>query len=314
MPCYHPISGWRSRTLNESGKRSIVFNPLEGYLDMPLEVGCGSCVGCKMEYARQWAVRCVHEASLHDRNSFITLTYNSECIPDSGSVGVEETQLFFKRLRKSILPVRIRYFACGEYGDDSRRPHYHSIIFGYDFPDKVACGYNKQGHILYTSPALAEVWPYGFNWIGNVEFESCAYVARYTLKKQRGIDSYDTVDATDGVIYSQKKEFIVMSRGTGREKDKGTPFFGGIGSGWFEKFGKSDTFKDYITLNGSKMGLPKFYDMLLDRDDPDELFRRKSVRKYKAVLNKEDNTPYRLFVKEEIAKSKVRNVLKRDLE
>ena len=86
MPCYHPISGYRSRHLNKSGKRSIVFDKKNGYIDMPITVKCGQCIGCRLEYSRQWAIRCLHEAQLHEDNCFITLTYDDENLPHNGSL------------------------------------------------------------------------------------------------------------------------------------------------------------------------------------------------------------------------------------
>lgn len=273
---------------------------------MPVELPCGQCIGCRLEYSRQWAIRCVHEAQMHERSAFITLTFNDESLPPDRSISVRELQLFFKRFRKAISPIRIRYFACGEYGEERQRPHYHACIFGFDFPDKIPCGVNKQGDTLYSSSLLSEVWPYGFNWIGNVTFESCAYVARYMLKKHKGKDSpdfYELIDPDTGEVSFQVKEFCTMSRGGER---------GGIGRDWFELF-RSDTDKDFITLRGVRMALPKFYDMLLEQSDSDAFLDRKLKRKYEAKLNKEDNTPARLSVKEKIKLSKI-DLLKRDLE
>lgn len=308
MACYYPLKGWRSRTLNESGKRSIVFDRKYGFEDMEVQLPCGQCIGCRLDYSRQWAVRCVHEAQLHSCSSFITLTFRDECLPKDRTISVRDLQLFFKRLRKKLSPIKIRYFACGEYGDQTQRPHYHACIFGYDFPDKLPCGVNRQGDTLYQSKMLQEIWTYGFNWIGNVTFESCAYVARYMLKKQKGGENdkiRETLDPETGEIYFQENTFAVMSRGGD---------MGGIGSKWFELYGESDTSKDYITLRGKKVGLPKFYDMLLERKNPNEFEKRKAKRRYKAKQKAYDNTPDRLRDKERVKKQKIDQMLKRDLE
>lgn len=312
MACYHPLQGWRSQTVNESGKRSIVFNRKHAYLDMPIKIPCGQCIGCRLDYSRQWAVRCVHELQSYDRSAYITLTFNKDSLPSDRSVRVRDLQLFFKRFRKEISPNRIRYFACGEYGDENQRPHYHAIIYGYDFPDKYPCGVNKQGDTLYTSPFLSQVWPFGYNWIGNVTFQSCAYVARYILKKQKSkdVEHHIMVDPDTGEMFFGDKQFCIMSRG-GRAPEGEN--LGGIGSRWFKKF-KSDTDKDYITLSGQRIGLPKFYDMLLERDDPNEFLSRKSKRRYIAKLREHDNTPTRLREKEIVKKSKINGLLKRNME
>lgn len=307
MPCYYPLTGYRSRVVNESGKRSIVFNPSDGFIDLKVVVPCGQCIGCRLEYSRQWAVRCVHEAQMHDASAFITLTYNDESLPHDRSVSVRELQLFFKRFRKAIAPLRIRFFACGEYGEKRQRPHYHACIFGYDFPDKIPCGVNKQGDTLYRSSLLESVWTNGFSTIGNVSFETCAYVARYMMKKVKGKDTpdfYEIVNEETGEISFQAKEFCTMSRGGE---------IGGIGASWFEMYGKSDANKDFITIRGKKMKLPKFYDMLMEERDPERFMIIKAERNLEAERAKEDNTYERLIVKEKVKKAKI-NLLTRDLE
>lgn len=316
MPCYHPIKGWRSRYVNpDTGKRPIVFDVKQGYSDLPVTVPCGQCIGCRLEYSRQWAIRCVHEAMMHDRSSFITLTYADEHLPIDRCVSVEILQKFFKRFRKDIAPIRIRFFACGEYGDERQRPHYHACIFGYDFPDKIHVGFNKRGDELFSSPLLTKSWPYGMNWIGQVTFESCAYVARYMLKKQKGIKNefYEVVDQNTGEIEFRTNQFATMSRGSGKDKDKGTPYYNGLGAHWYEMYGESDTKKDFITLRGMKMKLPKFYDMLNERNNPLAFEEVKVERKKNAYLNREDNTPRRLNDKESVKKAQLK-FLKRNKE
>ena len=136
MPCYRPIKGYRSRRLNaETGKRPVVFNPRDGFYDQPVDLPCGQCIGCRLERSRQWAIRCVHEASLHERNCFITLTYRDECLPTNGSLDLDAFQKFMKRLRRRF-GEGVRFFHCGEYGENFGRPHYHAILFNLDFSDK----------------------------------------------------------------------------------------------------------------------------------------------------------------------------------
>ena len=120
---------------------------------MEVTVPCGRCTSCRLEHSRQWAVRCMHEAQMHEGNSFITLTYAPEHLHEDYSVHKKELQKFFKRLRKNT-GIKLRYFACGEYGDENRRPHYHAIIFGYDFPDKQLYTKTRTGDLLYRSPLL----------------------------------------------------------------------------------------------------------------------------------------------------------------
>ena len=137
MPCFHPLTGYLARDANASGKRSIVFDPkLALGVDVKRQVPCGRCIGCRLERSRQWAMRCVHEASLYKNNCFITLTFNDYYLPKDGSLHVEHFQKFMKRLRKRF-GSGVRYFQCGEYGELLRRPHYHACLFNFDFPDRV---------------------------------------------------------------------------------------------------------------------------------------------------------------------------------
>jgi len=183
MPCFKPLQGFRAH----SGK-GIVFNPKLGYVDLPMAVPCGQCIGCKLERARQWAIRCQHEASLHPLKCFITLTYDENHLPDNLSLVPEDLSKFWKRLRKAFPGHKLGYFACGEYGETSLRPHYHAILFGLEFSDKTQYKKpRKPGEAgLYKSPQLERIWGKGFCTIGPVTFETSAYVARYTVKKVNG--------------------------------------------------------------------------------------------------------------------------------
>jgi hypothetical protein len=254
----------------------------------------------------------VHEASLHKNNSFITLTFNNENLPKNHSISKKDLQKFFKRLRKKMSPETMRYYACGEYGERNNRPHYHAIIFGYDFPDKQLYTVND-GIALYRSKTLESCWKYGFSTIGEVTFESCAYVARYVMKKRKGDDDtedkngktnkqhYELLDEKTGEIHQLEPEFCLMSRKPG------------IGSDWLLKY-KSDTDKDFITLRGVKMKLPKFYDMMLEKiESKEEHIKRKNRRKMSIHVNKEEHTDERLRVKEKVKKAQL-NQLKRGYE
>ena len=142
-------------------------------------VPCRSCIECKQQFSTEWAYRVMLEAKKHKANSFITLTYNDANLPKEG-VCKRSAQLFMKRLRKAIAPVKVRYFLCGEYGAEKNRPHYHVILFGYDFPDRYYFGKDKRGNNIYRSPLLEKVWTFGFSSIGeNLDFDSAKYCAKY---------------------------------------------------------------------------------------------------------------------------------------
>lgn len=212
MPCYFPMQGYRSRSLTKNGKRQIVFSPKDGFIDLKMTVPCGQCLGCRLERSRQWALRCVHEASLYDDNCFITLTYSDEFLPRDYSLDVSHFQRFMKRLRKRF-GEGIRFFHCGEYGSQFGRPHYHAILFNLDFPDKVFLK-EQNGQTLYRSKILEELWPFGHSSVGSATFESAAYVARYILKKVNGDAAdewYAAVDHDTGEFFQRKPEYTTMS-------------------------------------------------------------------------------------------------------
>lgn len=187
MPCFYSLSGYESRTLNPTGKRSIVFNPKDGFLDRPVDLPCGKCSGCRADQSLMWSIRAYHESTLHDRNCFVTLTYDDAHFPEDGAISKKHLQDFFKRLRKSLHPDKVRYIACGEYGDQTRRPHYHAILFGQDFRfDKVSI--NSE---LYTSPFLQERWGKGLVSIAPVTMASICYVCGYVTKKIADDDTFN---------------------------------------------------------------------------------------------------------------------------
>lgn len=310
MPCYHPQQAYRSGRINENGKRPIVFNSQDGYTDpngnpVTITIPCGYCLGCRLEKARQWSVRCSHEADLHDQNCFITLTYDNNNLPERGSLQKRDFQLFMKRLRK--LQPGIKFYASGEYGEKLSRPHYHACIFGFDFADKYIYknrsaykhfGKVVKGYSLYRSPTLERLWPFGFSTVGDVNAETAGYTARYVLKKMFGKGKED--------YYKDKEpEFSLMSRG-GR-KGRGLAF------GWFEKF-KSDIYpKDFFTINGKRHKPPRYYDKLLEEIDPDMLKELKLKRRLHSEIEFLKNGLRKLERKEHHKKLTIK-LLKREYE
>lgn len=197
-----------------------------------------------------------------------------------------------KRLRKEYGPVR--FFLCGEYGDQSRRPHYHALLFGLDFPDRKLFGYNANGDAIFVSQSLTKIWGQGHCTIGDVSFQSAAYVARYVMKKRTGEgaeEHYTTINPLTGEVVVQAPEYVAMSRGGRSGK-------GGIGSQWLQRF-KSDVYpSDFIVLNGHKFKPPRWYDAVLERDDPQLHKEMRRRRKAAAQLRKADNTRARLRTRE----------------
>ncbi len=284
MPCFKPLKGFRS----PSG--AIVFSRQQS-IGLEMTVPCGQCIGCRLERSRQWAVRCMHEASLHEDTCFITLTYSDEFLPRFGSLLMDDWQKFFKRLRKRC--GKVRFFGCGEYGEQFGRPHYHACLFGLDFADKVLWT-SRGGHNVFRSPLLESVWAYGQSEIGTLTFESAAYVARYCVKKVTGSRArahYECVDPGSGEIGSRLPEFATMSRRPG------------IGSAWFEEFSPEVFPSDEVIVRGRSCKPPRFYDLLHKLEDPGGYEGVVSLRRHSR--RPEDETPARLRVREVCAEARV---------
>jgi len=285
VPCYHPLKAFRGR----SG--GVVFKK-EDSCGVSLDLPCGQCIGCRLERSRQWAVRIMHEASLHECNYFVTLTYRPECLPADLSLNKRHWQLFAKRLRKRVGPFRL--FHCGEYGETSGRPHYHACLFGIDFPDKVFYS-ESGGNRLYTSELLDSLWSHGDCKIGDLTFESAAYVARYVLKKVTGDAAEQHYSRCDsfGEVYSVLPEYCTMSRRPG------------IGFDWFRKYGSEVFPSDEVISRGFSSRPPRYYDSLLEVSEPSvfDLVKRKRVSNLST--HAADLTPARLRVRETCAKARV---------
>lgn len=161
-------------------------------------IPCRHCLGCAIDYSREWANRLCLELLDSKKAVFVTMTYNNESVPktDKGvlTLCVRDTQLFFKRLRKYFENVTIRYYLAGEYGGKTHRPHYHAIIFGIsplDFPDLKLFTMNELGNGIYTSKIFEDIWNNGFCSLAEVNFKTCAYVSRYVLKKHYGFNKHE---------------------------------------------------------------------------------------------------------------------------
>lgn len=225
-----------------------------------IKIPCGKCIGCRLDYSRMWATRSVHEAYMSDyyRNcAFLTLTFSPEMLnrrENPYSLNKVAFRSWIKRLRKAIKAqynVEFRIMACGEYGAKRSRPHYHMLIYGFNFPDKYVWKYNKvhgKEVLYYRSPFLESIWrpahckdSFGFSVIGEVNFETSAYVARYVTKKLFG-------SPAKKVYKDLEKEFLTTSR------------MPGLGFSYLEKFYQDIFNHGYITLPSShKAPIPRYY-------------------------------------------------------
>lgn len=277
MPCYSPMVAYATST------GSVVFVERNTHdIHHELLLPCGQCIGCRLERSRQWATRCMHEASLYKQNAFITLTYDPAHLPARGQLVYPDFQKFMKRLRKHF-NRRIRFYMCGEYGDLDWRPHYHACLFNIDFPDKVLLSRLPSGADIYRSAILEALWPYGICSTGEVTFESAGYVARYCVQKRTGQAAklhYRRQDSAG--VYDLLPEFNHSSLKPG------------IGAGFLAKW-QSDIYpSDHVVINGHCTKPPRYYDALYKRADPLSFEAVSFEREQSGRAQWRDNTPRRL--------------------
>lgn len=191
MPCFHPLQAWRV----QSGDVVISNKPLDG---ANLQLPCGNCLGCRTQRAQAWALRCQLELQNHHTATFVTLTYDDAHLPLT--LDKRHVSAYLKKLRKTI-PAKLRFFASGEYGEHTNRPHYHAILYGV-----------SQLH----SPQCEEAWGKGHVRVDPATPASIAYVAGYCSKKigYRRF-THERVDPTTGEVYQWQPPFIQMSRNPG---------------------------------------------------------------------------------------------------
>ena len=249
------------------------------------QLPCGKCLACRLDYSRQWAVRCMHEAKCFgDRNSFITLTYNDENLY-SDKLYYIDFQLFIKRLRSRILDdelkkifpshssdqradewsgmskeskkeinekIAIGFFVTGEYGERRKRKHWHALIFNWR-PDDCEYKYsNDRGDKVYSSKQLDDLWTFGITEVGSVTFESAGYCARYAAKK--------LVHGKD-----QDHNYDPISKKSSKHA---------IGKRWLEKY-HDDLFNyGQLIVNGRPAGsIPRYYEKWLAKHHPEKFVR-----------------------------------------
>lgn len=243
-------------------------------------------------------MRIDHEARQHELTAFLTLTYrDSELLP-GGTLSREHFPAFMKRLREHLFRElgyrhKVSYFYCGEYGERTRRPHYHAILFGYDFPDKQF--YSKE---LQVSPTLDALWSHGDCKIGKVTFESAAYCARYVCTKLNagGEFAYEHIDLETGEVLPVQPEFARMSLKPA------------IGKRWIERFCEDTYQDDKVIVRGREMKPPKFYDKELERRFPEAHEIIKEQRRIEAVRHRANSSPERLRVRETVKRAQIRNL------
>lgn len=272
MPCYHPQLAVRMPGKTQSGKHPLKFigkassywNSSRRAPTHALLLPCRQCIGCRLEKSRQWATRLLHEIPYHDNACFLTLTYDDKHLPENQSLIKADLQTFFKNLRRRMDyygKQKIKYFACGEYGDQTGRPHYHAALFGpfgchTDDDGRELQEPSRSGDLQFTHDDISSVWPYGLHRFSELTFESAAYVARYVLKKVSG-------NAQEAHYGDRAPEFQTSSNGLGKSHLLGTPQAPELG--WLRDVYPSD----HVVLPGRGEFLPPpYYDRLLEKTDP----------------------------------------------
>lgn len=227
---------------------------------------CRQCIECRLEKSRQWATRLMHEVSAHPGAIFLTLTYDDNYVPVDGSLNPSHLQTFFKDLRARNAyygKEKIKYFACGEYGEKRQRPHYHAAIYGSinvrsDDPGLRREEPARSGSPQFSHADIEACWPYGLHRISELNFELAAYMARYVLKKISGASAPDHYG-------DRRPEFQRQSKG--------------LGKAHVEKWLTDIYPSDHVVLPGrGAFTPPPYYDRVLEKIDPALYERVKKAR------------------------------------
>lgn len=245
------------------------------------QLPCGQCLSCRLDYARQWAIRCVHESKMWPNNTFITLTYDDQHLGDN-VLDYRDFQLFMKKLRKKLGDQRIGFFVTGEYGEKTKRKHWHAIIFNWEPPDKVYQFSNDRGDKVYTSAILDSLWEKGGTKVGDVTFESAGYCARYAAKKLA--HGHDEMHELQPISKKSSKH--------------------AIGKAWLERF-HDDVFNygNLVINSGGQLrpvgDIPRYYLKWLQKHHPDKWERYVTQVKQEKMLKAQEraqrdqaNRPY----------------------
>lgn len=266
MQCIRPIKAGFDRFGNITYSSRSHDKSIESFA-----FACRKCLPCRLNYAREKAIRAIHEAKMHENNIFLTLTYNDENLPKDGKLNYLDIQLFIKRLRKEIEKnitdkelkekLKIGYICTGEYGDKNKRPHWHLIIFNYRPSDAKYKYSSKTGDKVYSSMVLTDLWGKGNIDFGSVTLDSAGYVARYAAKKlAHGKDN--------------EHQFQPIHKTSSKHA---------IGKKYLEKYWQNIFDLGYIVLpNYQKAAIPRYYEDWLKKNHPDEWMKYYTTLKEKA--------------------------------
>ena len=266
MPCYYPVLAyrqfkdlegkWKIKFISDRTDYSIHSLRMK-YGDDLMLLPCGKCLGCKFDKAKDWATRAVCEMQYHDVGCFLTLTYDNAHYP--GKLVKEHLIKFIKALRNRC--ISFKYLGAGEYGETTKRAHYHLCLFGYRPDDLIF--HSKSGYdFLYTSDTLSKVWSKGFVLVGDLTYRSAGYVARYTTKKITDDDCFLVCSNRPGIGYDYYLEHC-------KDMLKDGFVYGDFGDSY-------------------KAPIPRYFEKLLLRDFPEEYDKLVKSRMSR-VLDMQDN-------------------------
>lgn len=356
-------SQFKIKSLKELQSYFKSYSVFREYFDKNMDyqyIKCRHCNECKSEYAQEWSIRCFHEFQMRNLGCFITLTiddtkvslFNTEkilkkyckrCVKGNRYIkypinytlckGLIQDEL--KRMRDNIFKhtgIKIRYFGCGEYGSQNDRPHYHILIFGYNFPDRKQINISNKGIPIFYSEELQNYWQYGLATLQDVNHRACMYTAKYCVKKLKYTDDLSFQDA----YFGREPEFLVMSRGNCQAnrcpfiddiiknckglnslRNLNNPYCkfcdktrGGIGFDWFSRYYQDVLKIGYITIDGIKYKIPNYYLDILKLTDLEKYDRFKINLLDKVdeldLLHPEERSSERLLVKAKIHKEKLK--------
>lgn len=286
MSCYRPFTVWKP------SEGPISFSEKKDCRE--INIACGQCIGCRIAKREGWTLRIMAESKMHRENCFLTLTYDQDHYPLHGSLNYRHFQLFMKKLRRRIGPVR--FFAAGEYGDELDRPHFHAILFGNSFSgDRVKCNSVYSRNDVYTSGIVSECWEHGFHSIGEVTYASARYTAAYVVKRRTGFGAdeyYTRVDTATGELVQVVPEFAKMSLKPG------------IGESWIREYYPECVTHDGMVIDGKLKRLPKYFDEKIGEilgPDADSISYERSLK-----VSADDNTRERLRDRELVALARER--------
>lgn len=282
MACYQPVRvGIGRKSLARAG----------AYVADRVTVPCGSCLGCRSDQARMWAVRLVHEGQVNSPGWMLTITYKPGSVPEYGSLVPSDLTLFFKRLRRAFSAERISYYAAGEYGELSERPHYHVVLFGARLWDREILTH-RHGAPVYVSETLSALWPLGLHEFTGLTFGAARYVAGYVRKKVRQRDSpehYTRVDPATGELVQLQQEFGRMSRRPA------------IGRRWIQRYWPDVYPRDFVVMEGRELKPPRYYDKWMDLYHPRVMLKVKEQR----LADIRDIGDEQLIMKEKVHRARV---------